>query len=171
MRIGTILITAGIMLLEGCNAAAVAQGAQEQALGNIAALHRDSQCHQPKGLQWIGGQQELDTLYRSLQQHIISPAPAGAPQLDFSRFGVLLVSMGSKPSGGYQVSLDSDTLQWEAGQATATVLVRWLSPKPGMMLTQALTSPCLLLKLPLGEYRRIVVMDQHSARQGSLELP
>ncbi len=68
------------------------------------------------------------------------PAP---PQVDFSRKSVAAFFWGLKPTGGYTLSLAGVTY---AG-GTARVVLDLRTPPPGAIVTQALTSPYLILEL------------------------
>jgi len=117
------------------------------------------------GSQWITTQQQLDRLYGQLNVQLVGKKPV-APKLDFITSGVLLLNMGKKPTGGYQLKLPDQTL---AIKDDAVVLqVQWIEPSPGAMLTQVLTSPCLLVRMPLAGYGRIKVVDQDNVTRAQL---
>lgn len=65
------------------------------------------------------------------------PAAAERPAIDFSREAVILVALGQRPTGGYEVEIT--TVQ--ARGDTAVVLYVERRPGPRCMTTQALTSP------------------------------
>jgi len=76
------------------------------------------------------------------------------PQVDFGQYSVAAFFMGQKPTGGYGVRLVSAT----SSGGTWRVTVELLQPAPGAILTQALTSPYLLLELPVPA-RRVEFVD------------
>lgn len=69
---------------------------------------------------------------------------------------MILVEGGQRPTGGYGFSIaqtatiDNDTL-YLTGQ--------WSQPSAGAIVTQAVTSPCVLLAAPAGQYQHIVLLD------------
>ena len=63
-------------------------------------------------------------------------APA-APDVDFTRGMVLVAAMGTRPTGGYGISIESAY----RGRGGLLVAVKHVSPAPGRMATQALTAP------------------------------
>ena len=65
--------------------------------------------------------------------------------------------MGIRPSAGYGLSLGSETLSVDGDTATVRIHVR--RPSPGAVTAAVLTSPCLLVSLPPGEYSRVAVLD------------
>ncbi len=76
----------------------------------------------------------------------------------FARDLIVLVSMGRKRTGGYSLGLADKALLQDGW---AVLPVTWNIPAQGMMLTQALTSPCLLMAIPRQHYKGIRVLDQH----------
>ncbi len=80
----------------------------------------------------------------------------------------VLIEMGARPTGGYALQLADPTASVTDG--VARLRVRWQEPAPEAMVTQAFTSPCLLLGLPAADYRRIEVLDQSGAVRAQANL-
>lgn len=83
----------------------------------------------------------------------ILPRPA-QPEVNFSQRSIAAFFVGQKPTGGYGlrfVSANSSGGTWR-------VTVELLQPAPGAILTQALTSPYLVLELP-GPASRVEFVD------------
>jgi hypothetical protein len=82
-----------------------------------------------------------------------------------------LVEMGVRSTGGYDVTVSSDaTLRGDVVMLRATFSV----PAPGSLRTQALSSPCVLVRLPPGRYATVEVRDRAGAlraRGGVLARP
>lgn len=104
--------------------------------------------------------------YRTLAQRL---RKSSLPPVDFRSHGVLLVEMGRQNTGGYGLRLARPEIE-EGGDGAIRVHLDWRTPGPGMMTTQVITSPCLLLKLPRGDYRQIAVIDQHGQTRVSADL-
>jgi hypothetical protein len=73
--------------------------------------------------------------------------------------GLLLIHMGTRPTGGYRIELAAPAAK--VRNSVAVIDVNWREPDPGSMVTQAITAPCLLLKVPRQGIKRLVVKDQH----------
>ncbi|WP_217349688.1 protease complex subunit PrcB family protein, partial [Meiothermus sp. PNK-Is4] len=73
----------------------------------------------------------------------ILPRPA-APEVNFSRYSIAAFFVGQKPTGGYGVRFVGAT----SSAGNWRITVELLQPAPGTILTQALTSPYLILELP-----------------------
>ena len=89
---------------------------------------------------------------------------AGAEQellsrVDFSREGILVISMGQKPTGGYGLALNREIAVISDGAAVLSV--SWIEPSEDAILPQVITSPCLAVILPKGSYTRIHLLDQN----------
>jgi len=76
----------------------------------------------------------------------------------FDRELVIQINMGLKPTGGYSLALTEDV--YISKDNWVVIGLRWNIPPKGAMLTQALTSPCLLVAIPKRKYEGISVIDQ-----------
>lgn len=68
-----------------------------------------------------------------------------------------IVEMGTRPTGGYGLAVS------RAAELRGDLLVlqaTFVSPAPGAIRTQAVSSPCALVQLPPGRYGAIEVYDQ-----------
>ncbi len=82
-----------------------------------------------------------------------------ALRLDWHREALVCLFMGSKSSGGYGLRLAAPAAAVSHG--TAVVMIHWRQPTPGALVTQQLTSPCLIFKLPNSGYDRIDIRDRN----------
>jgi hypothetical protein len=71
------------------------------------------------------------------------PVPA-VPAVDFSREMVVVAAMGSRPTGGYSITVDSVT----AGADAIHAYVTERSPGRGCLTTQAFTAPVDAVAIP-----------------------
>ncbi len=78
---------------------------------------------------------------------------------------LVAVSHGDQPSPGYGFELRSATLS----NGVAELNLHWVTPPAGQPQATVMTSPCLVLALPKGEYRKVVAQDQNGPI-GSLDL-
>lgn len=93
-------------------------------------------------------------------------ALAGGEALAQTAYAV--VEMGGRPTGGYGVAVArTATLSGDEVTLSAT----FVSPAPGSIRTQALSSPCVLVQLPRGRYARVEVQDQSGAVRASSDAP
>jgi hypothetical protein len=72
-----------------------------------------------------------------------SPAPP-QPNIDFGREMVAVAALGERPTGGFAILIDSA----ETTAGGVTVSVRTIVPGPGCGVTQALTQPVDIARLP-----------------------
>ena len=124
----------------------------------INSIYQSAICGTITESQWLANQQQYETTYQALNQGIISDSKPKPVPIDFSRYGVLLVSMGQQQTGGYAVKLASS--QVEVANGRAKIQVNWVTKAPGTMTVQMLTNPCLLLKIPGTDFDVIDVIDQ-----------
>lgn len=99
-----------------------------------------------------GSADQLLTIWRLATGNQI-PQPT-TPPVDFSRNRVVAFFWGQKPTGGYSVQYASSQLSG----STLRVTLRLVSPAPGAILTQALTSPFVMLEVP-GRFTRVEFVD------------
>ncbi len=136
-------------------------GAEQKSMEiQVEQLYAGSQCNYggAAGGSWVANQQQLESVYQVLQKGKFGGSTYTLPNINFKNAGVLLVNMGQKHTGGYGVTLLHTAVTING--TIATIQVRWLEPAPGGIQTQVLTSPCVLIKLPLNAYRQINVIDQ-----------
>lgn len=110
----------------------------------------------------IRQQSELERLYDRMGSYSILPIEV--PKLDFEIESVVSIEMGLRTTGGYGIYLKNPAVLVEEG--SLTVWVDWREPSPSMLQTQALTSPCLLLKVPAGGYGYVIVRDSEGTVRG-----
>ena len=167
------LIITGLLLLP---ALSVAGGEPLPIEGHEAAnvmleqLYAGSQCGDTNGdsASWIATSGQLNSVYQNLRKGKIGGPELKAPKVNFKQEGVLVISMGQQRTGGYGVKLHDETLAVEGNRAIVKIL--WLEPAPGAIQIQVITSPCLLVKVPLGSYSRIEVVDQTRTKRFELEI-
>lgn len=103
-----------------------------------------------------------DTAYKSAYSRLGKQSPGNTdspPDVDFSRLSVSAIYMGIRPTAGYQVGLTSRAAK--IGENNELHLfVTWTEPAAEALLAQVITSPCLLLTIPKGEYSTIQVIDE-----------
>jgi hypothetical protein len=89
------------------------------------------------------------------ERGIMLAAPESLTQAPYA-----VVEMGTRPTGGYGLAVSrSAVLRGELVILSAT----FVSPAPGSMRTQAVSSPCALVRLPPGRYDRVELQDQTGA--------
>lgn len=120
------------------------------------------------------GEQARVTLLPDLQSALDWQASRNivlAPAESLAQVPYALVEMGARPTGGYGLAIArAAKLDGEQVLLSAT----FLSPSPGSIRTQALSSPCVLVALPRGRYDEIVVRDETGevrARGGRAQAP
>jgi len=88
-----------------------------------------------------------------------APLPAGP-------FAV--VDHGSRATGGYGIAVSRPAVQ---RGAVLSITASFLSPKSDETRGYALTSPCVLVKLPVGNYDRVEIVDPSGKRRAVSALP
>ena len=69
----------------------------------------------------------------------------------------LRVDMGMKPTSGYRlVPLDREV---KVSDGAAQIKLDWIKPAADSVTAQVITHPCLVLKLPEGDYQRVELLD------------
>lgn len=101
----------------------------------------------------VGDDAALATLRARLGA--ITLGGASLPRIDFARHHAVLAEMGQRPTGGYGLALIDATVE----QRVLTLRVAWQEASPDGVQTQALTSPCLLVRVPAADYRGVKLRD------------
>ena len=150
----------GLMLL-------VASGCNTLASSAVSVLDQGYVCsvNQPAGVQLVS---DSDTQQSDSARIGNAPQQSAASRADQDQFWIIRVNMGQQPSGGYALRLISEHL--EISPDTARVTLEWLQPKPGSVQIQALTYPCLYLKVAKGNYSQLEIVDQEGEVRYDLNL-
>jgi hypothetical protein len=115
--------------------------------------------HNRPAAAWITEPNLYQRTYQRLGKTTIgSQQNQSLPAVDFKRERVLLITMGQRPTGGYLLDLAKPSA--DIISDTAILHLVWFKPPSGAILPQVITSPCILLSLPKGDYSRIQVLDQ-----------
>lgn len=127
--------------------------------GELSLVHGGSQCGsngaEPR-VTWVDDAVSFKRII--VRANAKSGRERAVPGMDFQQHGVVWISMGDKPSAGYRINSDGSTfIQDEA----LNVPVDWAEPAPGYVQAQVLTSPCLLIAVPRGNFTAINVIDQN----------
>jgi hypothetical protein len=123
----------------------------------LSAMDCGSAARQP-AMQVIASRNALDDAIAPIAS-LSGHSPREQMRVSFDHELLILITMGQKSTGGYSLILVGDKAMLQDGWAV--IPVQWNVPAAGMMLTQALTSPCLFVALPRQEYKGIRVLDQH----------
>jgi PrcB C-terminal len=136
----------------------------------IETIWASRQCgceaRQPR-VRWVTDPDQLAAAVTAAKSSDLTTQVARHP-VDWKHEGLVWIDMGLKPSGGYALSLAAPTAAVSA--EVAVITVRWRQPRPGSVVTQQLTSPCLVLKLPLSKFHTIEIEDESGRMHASVEV-
>lgn len=83
------------------------------------------------------------------QQHTSNTEPPPpVPQVDFTRYSVVAVFAGEKPTGGYSVEILSVETSGSQTQEQLAITVQYRQPSAGDFVTEALTYPYHIIGIP-----------------------
>ncbi|MGD8497595.1 MAG: protease complex subunit PrcB family protein [Chromatiales bacterium] len=118
---------------------------------------------------WLPDAQAFEAAVAEAEQPRLGSSSSVSHDVDFSKETVLLISMGQLATGGYGLRLAEESLPVVSG--VGTLRVEWIEPPPDAFVTQALTSPCLLVALPREGYDVLRVVDQNGQIRFELSRP
>lgn len=93
--------------------------------------------------QVIRDETDFATAWGEATGHLVPAEPA--PEIDFAAAQVLLVAMGERPTGGYDIAARSLTVD----DGMLYVTVEEVAPGADCLTTQALTQPIVVLRVPV----------------------
>lgn len=128
----------------------------------IEVIYRSASCptdNKQAHALWIDSPAELQRQWKNLHGHMLGGASSSTPEMDVGLEGFILVHMGQQRTGGYAIDLADPVVRVKDG--FASISVDWVSPAMGDVVTQALTAPCILLKLKTGDFHAIQIIDQN----------
>ncbi|WP_440856200.1 hypothetical protein [Salinisphaera sp. RV14] len=85
-----------------------------------------------------------------------------------ARNGVLIVEMGQRPTGGYDIQLASKKTGIKNN--VLTIGMDWHAPRLDAAVSQAMITQCVALHLPQGQYHKVRVVDQLGNVRGSADV-
>jgi hypothetical protein len=118
-------------------------------------------------VRWLADQNQLAAAMAATGSAALQSRLVRHP-VDWTRHGILWICMGLKPSGGYALSLAESSATVTEGVAAITV--HWRQPRPGSVVTQQLTSPCLLLSVAREGFHTIQIKDEAGRVRANLEI-
>lgn len=98
---------------------------------------------------WIGDEAQLRDLFDGMRR--TSLQSQSLPQVDFDANGLVLIELGQRPTAGYLLRLASQRMVMDRGDGLITFSV----DKPAGPAAQVITSPCLLVAVPRGDYKGV----------------
>ncbi|MDZ8069880.1 MAG: protease complex subunit PrcB family protein [Nostoc sp. DedQUE08] len=94
------------------------------------------------------------------QQHTSNAEPPPpVPQVDFTRYSVVAVFAGEQPTGGYSVEILSVETSGSQTQEQLAITVQHRQPSAGDFVTEALTYPYHIIRIPKIDANRVVFKD------------
>lgn len=160
MKMLLFVLVASLLILGGC---AGQNGEPDQDVGtgkDVETRQQAPLARQITASDYCGltapGLVYLDSLsalqaFRSLNGQMLSLDSASS--LDFQREHLLVVAMGRKNTGGFGLTLMDAVME---GPVLA-VTTRVQTPAPDSMVTQALTTPCVVLAVTADDWDKVVV--------------
>ena len=106
---------------------------------------------------WIQDQAQLDDVFQKMRRTTIGSSTA--PDVDFTAYALILIELGQRPTAGYQMRLASQRMVMDKGDGLITFSVE----TPGSYAAQVITSPCLLVSVPRGDYRSVRAISTDNA--------
>jgi hypothetical protein len=96
---------------------------------NVRLLYKGDQCqtnHLDPQAFWIDDPDQFKKTYARLTRHTLGAQQDPSSRVDFSREGILMVTMGQKPTGGYGLELNREFAV--ISDDTAVLSVSWIEP-------------------------------------------
>jgi hypothetical protein len=107
---------------------------------------------------WIASRNQLDGFVSRCRSHRLG-FHTTSMNVDFDRYRVMALEMGQRLSAGYGFHTRRVAAFLQGN--TAVVSVSCHEPGFGGVPAQVLTSPWILIRLPMGSYRTVRVVDQN----------
>lgn len=119
----------------------------------IDILQRSAYCHTPGEEAAAHYFPDPPSFRRWIDSREIAEFRAGAASLG----GVIVVEMGERPTAGYRLEVREGMSRIDNG--TLILALDWLPPPPDAMAAQVVTTSCVVVGAPQGDYERIEVRD------------
>lgn len=139
----------GACLCTGC------QMPEESAASELIVLQRSNQCRVAEPT--LRELHTLEEVQQIVSSDFMSKTPETLPKVDLTKYAVMLLAMGQKPSMGYAIEMDSKPLL-ETAQ-TIKLNTRFTAPEKGAVVATMITSPCLIFAIKREAGRELVAGD------------
>ncbi|MES1956032.1 protease complex subunit PrcB family protein [Salinisphaera hydrothermalis] len=156
MRLGLLLISS--VALSACSVLHLGQSAS-----GVSVVGKNEYCGTPSQQSEVHYFATPDAFQNWIDYRNIS---GFNPKM--ARNGVLIVEMGQRPTGGYDVELDGKKTGLKNG--VLTVGMDWHAPRLDAAVSQAMITECVALHLPQGQYNKVRVVDQLGNLRGRVNL-
>jgi hypothetical protein len=156
--------------LYACGLTPTADGTEGQRIP-LRILAQDALCggnHLSPSVTLVADSDQLKRILIESKGRMLDQSPP-SPAVDFNMEYVVFIQIGQKPTGGYGIELAEPHATIKDDEAL--IRLRWIEPAPGAIVTQILTSPCLIVSLPKGAYEKIVIMDEKGNVRETVSLP
>ncbi len=163
-RSAAVMAGVAALLLSACQPWA-GKASQREGKAAVAVVYSGAHCGRREATpraSWIDDARQLEASLRHIRADRLGGQPASLPNLDFRHEIGLLVEMGQRPTLGYRLTLGEDE-ELHISQGRAHLSLNWVQPPADAIVAQALSSPCLLLKLERGDYTSVQVLDTQGA--------
>lgn len=81
---------------------------------------------------------------------------------------VLMISMGTRPTAGYLLSLTPARARLD--RKILSISIIWREPAPDSIVAQVITQPCLIVAVEKGDYNEVRAVDQNGVERARLAL-
>jgi hypothetical protein len=135
---------------------------------SITPVYQGMQCGRSEAaahVTWIQDEAELQSVHRKMHSNSLTAKPL--PDVDFATHGLVLIELGQRPTAGYQMHLASQRLVMDKGDGVITFSV----DKPAGPAAQVITSPCMLVSVPRGDYRGVRALSTDTTISVQTEVP
>ena len=123
----------------------------------IDLLYQSGYCAtRQAGLYWVENQGDYQHITDSTLKLSLSNNVEPKPSLNFKKDNIILVSMGQKPTAGYDISLKARKAPLQ--ENSIVLPVEFITPGSDIV-AQVVTSPCLILAVEKGPYSEIKAQD------------
>ena len=120
-----------LLLPNGC--VGTENHSKEKPTLKVRLLYKGDQCKtnrlDPHAI-WIENPDQFKKTYARLPKHTIGAQQDLSSRVDFSREGILIITMGQKPTGGYGLELNREFAV--ITEDTAVLRVSWICRSSGM---------------------------------------
>lgn len=146
-----IWLAGSVVLLAGCASSGTVEESEKAPWARQITQSAHCGLTGP-GLAYVQNSGQLQDLLELPAQNM---AVQQLRQVDLEQEHLLFVTLGKKSTGGYSASLDSVSAASDTGGLQLAVKTR--SPAPGAVVTQAITSPCVVVAVPARDWPEIRV--------------
>lgn len=157
-KVGIAVVSLSVSAMAGCQSQPAEPEFQTVPLSTLYSANRCGATSPDPDLLLLNNEETFIQWEKRSHRHQVGYVPKLYQQVNFKEAAALVIEMGQKTTGGYDIDLAETSGKLQDGVLSLSVALD--VPEPGRMLTQAITSPCVVVAFANENVQAVEVLDE-----------